>query len=126
MCSGALIGPNHVLTTASCVRKFENHENHTGFSYEGLTVSILGDADGSGSGSASGSGDDFHIHLIHVHPSAAFDMEVVRGTGSHIISINGVGVVCVRERERDREDCVGVPCGAGTCLGTLLPEGACQ
>jgi len=75
MCSGALIGPNHVLTTASCVRKFENHENHTGFSYEGLTVSILGDADGSGSGSASGSGDDFHIHLIHVHPSAAFDME---------------------------------------------------
>ncbi len=52
-----------MLTTASCVHKFENSRDaapwdlEADFSYKGLTVNIAGESDG-GSGSGSGSGSD--------------------------------------------------------------------
>jgi uncharacterized protein YciI len=91
LCSGALIGPKHVLTTASCIYKFKNSrdaaswDHEADFSYSGLTVNIAGD---SMLDAGSGFGDG-NVVNIHVHPSAAFDMEVLR------------------------EGCVDVPCAQG-------------
>jgi hypothetical protein len=95
LCSGALIGPKHVLTTASCVYKFESSrdaaswDHPADFSYSGLTVNIAGDS--------SSSGDN--VTHIHVHPSAAFDMEVLRVGFVGVPCAQGVMVVfCVRVR----------------------------
>jgi len=81
VCSGALIAPSIVLTTASCHFKVDAMLSGSGSgsnssSGDGVRITIAGETAGSGSGSASGSGvGGFAVVHTHVHPSALFDSE---------------------------------------------------